>query len=175
MSLVAQRYAEALFSLALENNKVETYRDCLDEVAAILSESDVKAFFASLKIANNDKKALLTKAFGQIDKDCLNFLYLLVDKGRFVYYDQIIREYHNLSNNELGYREGIIYSARPLDKEMLKKTEEALSCEEYKVILKEKTDKSLISGFRIVFDDEIIDGSMKEKIRKMNYTLKKKG
>ena len=43
-----------------------------------------------------------------------------------------------------------------------------------KVEFKQKINKSLISGFKISFDNEVIDASMKDKIDKLHNMLSRK-
>ena len=176
MSQIATRYAEAFFSLASDLNKVAEFKKDMDFVKDSLGEIEgARKFFVSAQVSKNDKKNVLTSCFeGKIDTYTLNFLCVLVDKGRIGNYKEIAAEFHNLCNQELGIREGIIESARPIEEEKIKLLEETLSKEGQKVELVAKINESLISGFRITFDNEVIDGSMKTKIEKMNDMLLRK-
>ena len=101
----------------------------------------------------------------------MNFLFVLVDKNRASEYKEIFHQYYQLANPELGIKEGYVESVRPLDEKRIKALEDVLSTKELKVELKQRINDNLISGFRVVFDGEIIDASMKEKVRKMNEML----
>ena len=173
MSIVASRYSEALLSLAKEKDRVNRYRQDMILVKDSLEDSGFRSFFASYRITKAQKKELITKAFSSLEKDCLNFLYLLCDHDRFIYIDEIAEEYIHLSNQELGYKEGILEVAHPLEKEVISQLEDSLSSDR-KVILTQHVKHDLIRGFRIVFEDEVIDYSMKDKIRKLKESLKRK-
>ena len=176
MSLVANRYAEGLFDLALEKNAIEKYKANLDTVKNVFDEVDnIKAFFASERISKEDKKKLIKDSFdSKLEKDVLHFLYLLVDKKRIVYYDDIVTSYNHLANEELNIIEGTIESPRPLDKEKIKELEKVLAKNGEKIELKQKINKSLISGFKIKLDNKVIDASMKDRINKMHNVLSRK-
>ena len=176
MSQVANRYAEAFYSLVLSENKVEEYKNDIDLVKSALDGVEgIKEFLASVKVGKEEKKKVLKDCLeGKVSKYTLNFLYVLVDKNRAVKYPEIFKEFRHLCNLELGIKEGVIESARPLDETKIKELEETLSKDGQKVELINKIDKTLISGFRVVFENEIIDGSMKEKIKKMNDMLLRK-
>lgn len=176
MSLVANRYAEGLFSLGLDKNKVEDYKNDLNSVLSVFNDVDnIKTFFISEKVNKSEKKEIIKKAFeNKLNKDVLNFLYLLVDKGRIGQYEDIITEYRKMANNELGIKEGIIEVPRPLPNEKIQELEKALSKDSLKVELKQRINKSLISGFKITFDNQVIDASMKDKIDKLYNTLTRK-
>lgn len=177
MSIVASRYAEAFFSLGLDKDCVEEFKNELNIVKDIFNDvSNINEFFISERVSKEDKKKIITSALdGRVTKDTLNLFMLLVDKGRISYYDEIIDSYIHLANDELNIKEGIIESVRPLDKEKVKELEKALSKDGQRVELKQKINKALISGFKIKFDHEIIDASMKEKIDKMQELISRKG
>ena len=176
MSLVAKRYSEAFFSLALDKNKVSEYKKDLNLVLDTFSNVDsIDLFFASEKITKEEKKNLLESSFSNnISKDSLNLLKLLVDKGRISYYKEIIEEYFHLANENLNIREGLIESVRPIDEKRIKELELLLAKDGETVELKQKINKSLISGFKITLGNKVIDGSMKAKVNHMQDCLSRK-
>lgn len=175
MSVVATRYAEGLYSLALEKNSVETYLKQVDLIDQSFNDTEVIELFKSYKVPKSKKKELINEIFNdKVDQYVLNFLDLLIDKNRMVLYDDIFKEFHKLANKHLGIKEGTIEVARPIDENLIKELENSLSSKEYKVVLKEKINKKLISGFRISIDDKVIDNTMKQRIEKMQEVLKGK-
>lgn len=177
MSLVASRYAEAFFSLSLEKNEIEKNKKELKNISDLFRSVDnLKLFFLSEQISKRNKKDLILSTLKEsVSKDTLNFLLLLVDKGRISIYDEIIKEYIHLANNELNIKEGVIESVRPLDADKVKELEQALSKDGQKVELVQKINKSLISGFKVKFDNHVIDASMKEKIDNLHEMISRKG
>ena len=175
-SEVAKTYAEALFSLALESKNVAKYKEDVRLVETSLDEvEDIKKFLISAKISKTDKKKVFKEAFeGKISHDVLSFIYVLIDRGRISYFREIFHDFYRLANEVLGIKEGVVETARPLDAAKLKELEDALSKDGVKVELKTKINTTLISGFRIIFDDKIIDTSMKKKIYQMNEMLLRK-
>lgn len=176
MDLVASRYAEAFFSLGLDKNCVEDFKNDLKKVKDIFSDvENIQVFFISEKITKDEKKDLIRNSLASIvNKDTLNFLLLLVDKGRIGKFEEIIKAFIKLANDELNIKEGVIESVRPIDKDKIKELEEALSKDGVKVELKQKINKSLISGFKISFDNEVIDASMKDRIDRLQNMLSRK-
>ena len=176
MSLVAKRYSEAFFSLALDKNKVSEYKEDLKLVLDTFKGVDsIDLFFASEKITNQEKKDLIEKSFNEkISVDAKNLLKLLVDKGRMGYITEIAEDYFHLANENLNICEGLIESVRPIDETRIKELETLLAKNGQTVVLKQKINKSLISGFRITLNNEVIDGSMKSKIDQMQDLLSRK-
>lgn len=176
MSLVAKRYSEAFFSLALDKNKVSEYKEDLKLVLDTFKGVDsIDLFFASEKITKQEKKDLIEKSFNEkISVDAKNLLKLLVDKGRMGYITEIAEDYFHLANENLNICEGLIESVRPIDETRIKELETLLAKDGQTVVLKQKINKSLISGFRITLNNEVIDGSMKSKIDQMQDLLSRK-
>lgn len=175
MSILATRYAESLLSLAIDKNKVSEYKDEIKLIKKAFDDAEVIKFFESSKVSKEEKKNLCKTIFdGKIDKYVLNFLYVLVDRGRIVKYKEIFEEFNSMCLNELNIEEGIIESPRPIEQSLIEELEKMLAKDGKKVELSQKINKSLISGFKITLPSKIIDNSMKEKISKMQEALKRK-
>ncbi len=176
MNELAKTYAEALFALALEEKKVDDFKKDIKVIEASFKDVEgAKKFFASVKISKADKKEVFSSNFkGKVNPEVINFLCLLVDRGRISHYADIFHEFIHLCNDELGIKEGIVETPRPISEDKIKELEKALSKDGVTVELKTKLNTTLISGFRVIFDDKIIDTSMKKKINQLNEMLLRK-
>ena len=175
MSFVHE-YGEGLYSLAVEENKLETFKnDLLFVDDSFNGVNDFKEFFNSVKISKAIKKDVVKDSLKtNVDKEILNFICLLIDNNRIGSYHEIIREYIHLANNDLHIREGIIETANKLPSDKIKEIEKKLCNDSYTVELTSKINPSLISGFRIIFEDEIIDYSTRSKFEKIKKSLERK-
>ena len=92
--VVSKSYCDAIFSLAQEEGKLDLYKEQLDLVAEnVKQDANYRAVMAHPKISKEEKKELLVKVYGNaIDPMLLNFLKLLVDKGRFRFIEEIVKE-----------------------------------------------------------------------------------
>lgn len=173
---VAKTYAEALYSLALDNDCVAQYKDDVKLIEQSFNEvDDIKKFLIAAKVSKDDKKQVFAKGFkGKVSKDILNFLNLLVDRGRITYFKDIFHNFYSLCNVSLGIKEGLLETARPLSADKVHELEKALSKDGVAVELQTKINTTLISGFRIVFDDKIIDTSMKKRLNQLSEMLLRK-
>lgn len=79
MSVVGDRYAESLFDLAKEENKVTQYLDDIKLVGEVLdSDPQIVQFFNHVLIENDKKIQLLDQSFkGNVDQYVLNFFLCL--------------------------------------------------------------------------------------------------
>ena len=174
MESVASSYGLALFEIAKEDNDLGGYKKDLDFVLTAL-EPDHLRFFNQAMINQEERISLLEKCFKEsVQPNVLNFLKVLIVKGRITHLNEIVKEFDAYYNEELGILEGIVYSTAPLSKEQLNSVEKAVSKKEGKtVVLKQKTDKSLIGGIKVVIGDHVLDGSLKNKMDSLQSELLK--
>lgn len=177
MSVIGDRYAESLFDLAKEENKVTQYLDDIKLVGEVLgSDPQIVQFFNHVLIENEKKIQLLDQSFkGNVDQYVLNFLKLLVQSRRISYIDDIIKSYINLSNQYLGIEEGTIYTPYKLTDQQIQDIEKAISKKENKkVTLKLSIDSSLLGGIKVQIANRIYDGTIKNKVEMLKKELLRK-
>ena len=177
MSVVGDRYAESLFDLAKEENKVTQYLDDIKLVGEVLdSDPQIVQFFNHVLIENDKKIQLLDQSFkGNVDQYVLNFLKLLVQSRRIRYIDDIVKSYINLSNQYLGIEEGMIYTPYELTDQQIQDIEKAISQKENKkVTLKVSIDPSLLGRIKVQIANRIYDGTIKNKVEMLKKELLRK-
>lgn len=177
MSVVGDRYAESLFDLAKEENKVTQYLDDIKLVGEVLdSDPQIVQFFNHVLIGNDKKIQLLDQSFkGNVDQYVLNFLKLLVQSRRIRYIDDIVKSYIKLSNQYLGIEEGMIYTPYELTDQQIQDIEKAISQKENKkVTLKVSIDPSLLGGIKVQISNRIYDGTIKNKVEMLKKELLRK-
>ena len=174
MESIASSYGLALFELAKEDQNLQGYKTDLEFIQEALDESHLK-FFNQKMISQEERIALLEKCFKEnVQPMVLNFLKLLVVKGRMTNLFEIIKEYKALYNEALGVLEGFVYTTIPLDENQIKDIETVVSKKEgKKVLLTSKIDESLIGGIKVVIADHVYDGSIKNKIASLQSELLK--
>ena len=163
-------YGTALYQAASEINKEKQILEEGRAVADLLkAEPDFEALLRSPAIAAEEKKTVLCNVFsGRLSQELVNFLCILIDKGRFIHFDRIIRVYAGLYDSREGIIKGTIYSVKPLDKDRLNEFE--IQTEKLmggNVILENRIDKSLIGGVKILVNGKIIDASIRSSLNRM--------
>ncbi|MCI5774688.1 MAG: ATP synthase F1 subunit delta [Erysipelotrichaceae bacterium] len=172
----ATRYAQGLFDLALERQKISIWQQQMRLVRQVFTKDEtLKNFFMNYQISKDEKKAVISKAFAQkVDKEVINFLCLLIDKHRFKAVVEIAKNFNTLCNEHDGIKEGIIYAPYELDDEQISLIEQTISKKVgAKVALEGQVNKTLIKGIKVVVDDMIFDDSMRYKIETLKETLLK--
>ncbi|WP_066506051.1 F0F1 ATP synthase subunit delta [Abyssisolibacter fermentans] len=172
--LVGKRYAEALFEVALEMDKLNEFKEEISSINDIFqSEPKLKVIFEHPKLSKNEKKdivdALLKK---QASKEILNFMYIIIDKGREKYLDDIKKEYIQLSNKEQGIIEAKAITAIEMTKDEILKLQDNLSKKlNSKVILQNIIDDNIMGGVLVRIGDRVIDASVKGQLNEIQGIL----
>ena len=175
MPPVASRYAEAIFSLSVQNNAVDEYQEELTVLSGIYeTESGFKAFLLSPGTNVQTKKRILTNLFeGKVGPSTLNFLLLLLDKDRIKYLPEICRQYIRMADEQKNVLHITIMTAIPLEQEYIDRICEKFKTSFHSVSVKAsvQTDPSLIGGVKVAVGDKLYDGTIKGKLSKLRSVL----
>lgn len=169
-----RRYALALYNLGKEKNKVEKYiKEGKEIVSIIKSNKELKRLLYHPEISTWKKKEIFKEVFkGKIEDDVLNFILLLIEKDRILYFAEKIKEMEKIHLQKQNILIANVKSVIPLSeyekKTLIKKLETKYS---KKIILKEKLDKDLIGGMYIRIGDDVIDGSIKSQIEDIKSAI----
>lgn len=175
MESLSLRYANALLSIALDENKNETYREHVKSIYETLQNSnDLQLVLKSAFISKKEKLDLFETLLK--DEDLIyvrDFILVIIKNSRETHLMEILNEFIRISNLEDGIIEGIIYSVEFLSSEQIDNVSKAIEQKiNKKVVLKNRIDNTLIGGIKVVVDDYNFDGSIKNKLKKLNQYLK---
>lgn len=173
-SMVARRYALALFQLVKEQQLIDTVEEELRVVKEVFFvNEDLKAVLQSPKVSREKKKAILSTAFAAVNPLVLNTLMLLVDRHRENEIIDVANEFSELANEERGVEAANVFSVRPLTED----ERTALSVSFAKKIGKKSlqieniVDSDLLGGIKIRIGNRIFDGSLRGKLDRLERTL----
>lgn len=173
--LVSKRYALALFETGLELDKVDQFKEEINAVSNVLiEENDFKKVLNHPKVSKDEKKEILNHVFGgKVSEEILNFLYVIVDKRREMYIEEISEYFDFLYNEEKNIALATVVTAIPMDESTQNRLKEKLSKELNKnVVLKNLVDESIIGGAILKIDNKIIDGTVKGQLESIEKNLK---
>ena len=173
---IAQNYASALLSLAIDDNKVKDYQVEMKELRKIIKDNPdfillLDSRFLSIEERMNNAELIL-KGFSL---DIVNFIKIIVKHNRVNYLVDILEAFNSLCNENQDIVEGLIYSAFPLEESTLQKIKNKISTiENHEVDLITRIDPSLIGGVKVVINSHVYDGSIKNQLEKMQIDLLRK-
>ena len=163
---IACRYAEALHSLACEEDRIEEvekgYREVLSAVAEV---PEFDGFFTHLLVPREAKMKLLKTAFPELSPYLFNLFFLLVRNRRENYLGLIYKEFITLCAEAEGVMQAVATIARKLSTtdhtRLVSCLGRAMGCQ---IELEEKVDPSLLGGVRIEINGKVIDGTLRAKL-----------
>ena len=166
---IAQNYASALLSIAIEDNKVIEYQKEVKELTKIINDNpDFLLLLDSRFLTVNERMEKVSEILVGFSNDVVNFIKIIVSHNRVNYLEDILQAFNTLCNENRDIVEGLIYSAFPLDEKTLLKIKKKISQVEHRdVDLMTRIDPSLIGGVKVVINSHVYDGSIKNKLEKM--------
>ncbi|MEO0926606.1 MAG: ATP synthase F1 subunit delta [Cyanobacteria bacterium J06643_13] len=173
-SEISEPYAQAIMSLAQQENLTDQFGETFRSLESLLSESkEFKDFVLNPVIKNEDKKSVLKQVMGDSNPYIVNFMMLLVDKRRIVFLESIADQYLSLLRklNQTVLAE--VTSAQELTDEqkgnIVGKVKGIVEAKD--VELKASVDPSLIGGVIIKVGSKVIDASLRGQLRRISVTL----
>ena len=177
MEGVSSRYGLALYSLAVDENKVTAWQEEVRELSRIFKENtDFIMVLGSSFLSIEKRQEILTKTMVGVDKHIVALISLVMVNNRINSILDIFESFNSYCNEHRGVSEGLIYSTLKLDEKVINQIEQKISKVEHKEVeLKNIIDPTLIGGVKVVIHDHIYDGSIKHHIEMMKTDLIKKG
>lgn len=171
---VAKRYARALFNASKAEGMVAAVDADLTVVAGtIQSSAGLRDFMARPSTGELDKLALFDKVFGdRITSLTHSMLKLMVQKRRDENITAVSKAFSELRRRDEQVTKAVVTGAVPLDGDAKKKVVAKLEGDlGHKVEAEFHVDEALIGGVKIVYDDIILDGSVRGQLDKMRDKL----
>jgi len=166
---VADRYAQALYELGVEEDKLDRIQEDLNEVSQLVDANGyLMDFLVHPLVPNEDKEGVLEEILGEsLLRETLNFLKLLVNKDREDYLPLIYERLRKIRRDEQEIIEVEITVPPDLDRdevegEVKSRLDSLLNKSVYVTDVTE--DPDLIGGIKLKVGEQIIDGSVQGEL-----------
>jgi F-type H+-transporting ATPase subunit delta len=172
-SKISVRYSRAIFQSALENNILDkVYLDMIF-ISEICKNPETKEFLQSPIISPSKKVAIFHSMLaGNVEDITLSLLDLIVKNGRESFIPLIAKNFIHETKKYKGITESVLTTAVKVDESVRKQVTDLISnIFKTKVELKENIDPGIIGGFILQIEDNYIDASIKNKLRKIKKEL----
>ena len=176
-SVVVEKYAKALFEVALASADAQKIFSELEVVAGVFSQKESVEFFSS-PFNTDDTKQMAAKATleGRCSHEVFNFIITLVQNGRAHLVSEINLKVQSLARAQSGETEGVLYFANDLAADFIQQVETKISATlNKKVKLQTKKDPNLLSGYKVTVGGWTIDDSAQFHLNKLKDDLSKRG
>lgn len=172
---IVEPYAQALMSLAQSHDLVDRFGDDVSSVLALLDSSeDLRQLLFSPLVKADVKKGVLRQLTAeQVHPYMLNFLMLLVDRGRAAFLGDICKFYQTLLRKLRQTVLAEVISAVELNdgqKDAVRqKVRELVNAQQ--VDLDARIDPEILGGVIIKVGSQVIDASLRGQLRRIGLRL----
>jgi len=173
-SLIANRYAKALFKLAIEQDNLERIHSDVALLQQYCIEVDsFTDILVSPVIKPGKKKQMFQDVLkSKIDRSTMRLLVLLVDNNREELLTDINRQFIHLFKDNKGIKEVAFYTAVAMDQDHIDQLKAFLK-EQFKapIQLSVKIKPELLGGFILTVDGKMVDASISSKLKQIKKEL----
>jgi len=172
-SKISVRYSRALFQIAVEKKLLDKVSEDMLFISEICKMNEVKEVLESpIIVASKKKKIFHSFLEKNIQNITLELVDLLIKNGRESFLPAVARVFRDETLKYKGITETYLTTAVPVNDKTRKEISEMISSVfKTKVELKETVDKDIIGGFILKVNDNFIDGSIRNKLRKIRKDL----
>lgn len=173
--IVAEKYSTAIFELAQEQDLLKVLEeDFLYVLEVMSSHKELKLLLAHPVMENKMKIDLVKKIFADsINKIALNFINVMIERGRSSYITEAITNFITLSREARGITEATVIVTEPLTEQAQEKLMQRLqSILQKEVVLKIKIDKKILGGMIVQIGDKRIDASIARRLEEFEKVLR---
>lgn len=173
---LAMRYGQGLFELAQQQNLVAEMLEEVEGLKKIFqNEPSLSSALKAVRINKNEKHELINRLFsGKLKESLINLIHLMVDRKRVDYIEESLSYFEELALEEMGIKQAMVYSARPLSIEQVEKIKEKLEKDfQSKILLKNEVEENLIAGIKVRIGNKVMDYSTQNQIEQLKQRLLK--
>jgi len=174
LTTIARPYAEAAFSIARDQNALPVWSQMLKLASSVVGDARVADALDNPKLDAAAKESLLLSICGDgLNAEGRNFVRLLVEADRIALMPAIASLFQALKDEADGVAKATIESAFELSPEDLADLTIALERRfKRKVEATVVVNPELIGGARITVGDNVLDGTVQERLRAMTVQLR---
>lgn len=171
---IARRYAKSVLETAIEQQLDDVVANDLATVESVgASSADFRAMMRSPIIDAQVKLSVLKDALGStIHPLTMQFLKLIIEKGRGDLWREIVMEYRALLDDRKNIQRIRVTSAVELGAQERSQLESALTARLKKtVVATYDTDPGILGGAVIRVGDQVLDGSIRHQLHVLKDKL----
>jgi F-type H+-transporting ATPase subunit delta len=161
---VAKKYAGALFLASKEKGLLDTAAEQFESLGELITrDRTLLSFLSAPHVLDENKHSVVRDVFGpRMDRLFVEFLLVLIEKGRVGFLPEVIDEFTRMFEAEKGLGRITAITAVRLDETERADVIRRMAAKTgLKVILEEKVDPSILGGMILILHNEIIDGSVR--------------
>lgn len=168
-----KRYLQAIVEIARETQSFDAWERDLQRLGAMASDQQVAAFLENPSVQAAKKKKAVDVILKNAQPEARTLAYLLIDRRRTGIIPDLVDAFNEAVLAEKGIVMADVTTAEPLDDKMQAAVRERIGqLVGKKVELRMHTDPEIIGGLIARIGDEVIDGSVQARLRRLRTRLK---
>jgi len=169
MEEIAEVYARSLFEVAQEQDKVDTIREQLGQVAdAVATDRNLQVFFFSPYFSTQEKEEGVERAIDGAEPILRNFLAVLIEKHRMPALFRIRQSYEALWRKANKVLPVEVTSAVELDEQTVRELGERIAERTgQRVQLTAAVDDSILGGLVLRVGNSVLDASIRNRLENL--------
>jgi len=168
-----RRYAQAAFSLALENEGVDRWESDLQRVIEVVANTDVMALLSAPQVPERVKLNGVTTMLPDVAPLIRNLVSMMVLRGDIAKTGRAVEVFRSMADDSRGTARAEVVTAVPLDDARKQRLADGLAnlVGRKQVILTETVDPEIVGGVIARVGDRLIDGSTRTRLRSLRDEL----
>jgi F-type H+-transporting ATPase subunit delta len=168
-----RRYAQALFEIAVEQDRIESYANDLEFADQVLQDEEFRAFLAHPEVPIGRKIGAIDAVLPAISPPVRNLISLLVSRGAVASVHDIWVGYVRLLDVHLGRQRVEVTSAVALEPPELEAITKFVSGLIQKdVVVSTQVDEAILGGFIVQIGDQLLDGSTRTRLEQLRQQIR---
>ncbi len=173
-SIVAKRYAQALFELAQVKGQTDLIQEELREFKKVFQNNEeLNQLLRNPKLTVDKKKELLTTLFKDANSLIQDTFFVLLEKKRINEMINFVDEFVDFVNDAAGIADATVYSTRPLTESESAAISSTFARKVGRISLRINNiiDPTLIGGIRVQIGNRIFDNSLVNKLERLKRDM----
>ena len=171
--LSGQRYAQAIFELALENQLLEEWDQDLRLASDVLQDEEFALFLKHAEVSSERKVTAIESVLAEVHLLVRNLVSLLVSRDGVEAIADVQGGYTRLLDEHLGRQLVEVTAAVPLeDAELERITRFAAELTGKEVVVTTRVDESILGGLVIQIGDQLLDGSTSAALERLRRNIR---
>lgn len=174
MTELAREYGEGLYELAREENLREEFNGALREIAGLfMQQPDYLRLLGSRAIALEERLKVVSDTFdGQVHPYLVNFMKLLVQRGKMDAFCDCAKWFFSRYNDDFGIVEAYVTTAVELSEAQMSALKTKLDEMTGKnVAIVSRVDPALLGGVRVEMNGQKFDNSIQNRLERLKHSL----
>lgn len=172
-SSAAKRYAQAVFTLAKEKDTLDAWQSDLALLNNIVREDHVVSYLTNPTITADKKVGAIESVLNSnVQPETRNLVKLLIERDRAALIPEIREIFDDEVRTERGVAVANVTTADPLsdaERDLVRDKLESLTGKKVELAL--TVDPEIIGGIVIRIGDQVIDGSVRNKLERLRARL----